>query len=356
MIPHQSHWIFSSILVLPWITKSFSFAPVRISLSKHLLPSTMEWQALPPRTVSNRGRQRRLRTTDASDLETLVEDPSDTKVDTPHENSNNTNDTATVTVPAWKRNNTPGLNSYLKVVLDDATLDKLHDITANFKTRFEELLGQPQEKNGTGSRTRRPLRIKPRPRMSLHMTFYFGGEVLTELPAEELLAWHAALTDRLAQSNFMNACSRSNAQRRQDVPDFSISIRELAIFPPRRNNLIVAILDASPAWDELYSDVRKLSMEADSMGLREITKRSKDRWTAHITLANLQGGSKSDLKQLAAFLRESGSMAVDEGECHVKCLSMGGPMPQQVELDWDFAFFYMIQPASAKNSRGQSKG
>lgn len=247
-------------------------------------------------------------------------------------------------IPPWKRKNTPGRNSYLKVVLDDETLNRLHGMTERVKAQVAEISCDEED-------SKRPLRIKARSLPSLHMTFFFGGEVPCTLPTDELVQWHKRLEDRFAQSNFVlqhnkNSLDhlRSDASQADtdDNINFSFQIQELAVFPPRRNNLIVAILEASPVWHTLYQDVRLLSSSPeDSIGLHEISKRGKEKWTAHITLANIVGGKKSDAKQLTQMLKEFSKEELSEGgqcACNVQCIAMGGPVPSQEDLDWTFEY------------------
>jgi len=261
-------------------------------------------------------------------------------------------DPPTTKEPAWKRKNTPGLNSYLKVVLDDDTLNRLHNLTSQVKTEFEQQQQQSQNQrekledavrnasSDSRNNNKRTLRIRPRSLKSLHMTFFFGGEVLCELPADELSEWHAALTQRFLRSGFLLQGSDPGGSTESE--DFGFQLRELALFPPRRHNLIVAILDAAGGWDVLHHDIREIARNGDSEGLREITKRSKPKWTAHITLANLQGGNREQTKALGEYLKEFSTREfgttdeVQRWPVAVHNMSMGGPMPTQVDLDWEF--------------------
>jgi hypothetical protein len=97
-----------------------------------------------------------------------------------------------------RRKYRPGFNSYLKILLDEKIMSRFHNLTLQVRDHLEngkssagdeETKGsssnsRSDKKNGTDSRPR--LRIRPRPSTSLHMTFFIGGEVLCELPAEAL--------------------------------------------------------------------------------------------------------------------------------------------------------------------------
>jgi 2'-5' RNA ligase len=312
------------------------------------------------------------------------------------------------------------LNSYLKVELDDDTMDWLHDIAVKLQNDMRSMakdgytMDRPQgiidvnrqndkqntSKDDEGTEREMPTAIKkhhfnfrPRSRTSLHMTLFFGGEVLCALPPSELIDWHANVKARLKQSNFalkldpaMISDSKgievSSTDLEPQAPEESeqaeptelqeeskqtkrketlvqveleqdqywFRIKGLSLFPPRRNYLIVALLEASPSWHALHDDLRELAASGDLESLRSITKRGKGEWTPHITLGNLYGGKKADLGAVRKMLQdfplndpeiESYNPASEHLEVNVERveatrISMGGPVPQQVELDWNF--------------------
>jgi len=234
--------------------------------------------------------------------------------------------------PAWKRKSTPGKNTYLKVILDDDTMDQLHELMGDMKRGFEALptenCPEPQQDSSRGQ----TLKIRPRSKASLHVTFFFGGEVICELPTHELVDWHSALTERFRESGF--SLSESGIS---DPGEHWLTFRHLSLFPLKRNYLVVALLDASPALEKLCDDIRLLALTSDSEGLREMAKRSKEKWTAHVTLANLRG-PKKEIQSLQRFL----SQRSVEDELQTKripasAISMGGPEPKQAELAWHFS-------------------
>jgi len=253
------------------------------------------------------------------------------------------------------------LNSYLKVVLDDDTMDRLHEISVklgeDIQAMSQEEVEQDGETEATTARKRkgRPLKFRWRSRTSLHFTFFFGGEVLCAMSPEELMSWHASVNERLGKSRFFldaDPLVEPDPQRIiQESPkeplgpeelkkeEYWFRIKELSLFPPRRNPyLIVAILEASPAWHALYHDIRDVALNADSEGLRALAGGDKGGdWIPHITLGNLYGGNKADKDTVRAMLQEFPlDASLQGGEIGVKCISMGGPAPQQVELDWNF--------------------
>ncbi len=75
-------------------------------------------------------------------------------------------------------------------------------------------------------------------------------------------------------------------------------------------------------------------------------------WITHVTLGNLTGASKEEVKTLKQWLKDIDTVDVNAGgristsqlkipralqsEIRVRGLSLGGPLPRNVELDWDF--------------------
>lgn len=233
------------------------------------------------------------------------------------------------------------------------------------------------ERNSSVCGRQRHIKFKPRSRASLHSTLFFGGEVLCSLPPSELIEWHARVKERLARSGYVlkstkestiyeedngNDSNDQTFQEEFDPDDYWFRIKELSLFPPRRNNLIVAILEASPAWQALHDDIRDIAVNSISQGLQSVTKRSKAQWVPHVTLGNLSRGKKAELQALQTMLVECSSLrykhlatgAASGGDRHTPTtvdpvdfdnsdkvqaihVSMGGPIPEQVALDWDFS-------------------
>lgn len=299
---------------------------------------------------------------------------------------------------AKRRPNRPGFNSYLKVMLDDTTMDRLHGVAKRIQTLVQELdkketkvdvddsnnaksKESPDEPQSTNEKDqevkpkkkkgKKPPNFKPRSRASLHMTFFFGGEYLCELPQEELLDWHGKVKDRLAQSNFLLASAteeggndyEEDAQHNTIIDEYYFDVTDVRLFPPGRNNLVVAHLEAAPAWHALHNDIRDVARNSSSEGLKEVMAYGKEKWTAHITMGNtLGGGTKAQakktfnevLEQVMKELREEHRKERDIESSSHECLfkarthgiAMGGPVPEQVELDWDFAYKPMKKESS----------
>jgi hypothetical protein len=68
---------------------------------------------------------------------------------------------------------------------------------------------------------------------------------------------------------------------------------------------------------------------------------SKDKWIAHVTLGNLRGGTEYERKNLDhSVLKPLYDAAMLSQQPHSQAktvgIAMGGPIPEQVELDWNF--------------------
>jgi 2'-5' RNA ligase len=270
------------------------------------------------------------------------------------------------------------LNSYLKVVLDDETMDRLHEISVelgkniqSMSQEHEEAAAAAKHENDAAdapatTRKGKPLKFRWRSRNSLHFTFFFGGEVLCSMPSDELTSWHENVKERLGKSKFFlqsDSVSQSPdissivvepsvdpttvGPEEVEKEDYWFRIKELSLFPPRRNPyLIVALLEASPAWHALYNDIRNIALNGNSEALKSLAAKDKGGdWIPHITLGNLYGGKKHDKNALRTMLQDyrlnntsEGEVPAADGDCEirVKCITMGGPVPQQVDLDWNF--------------------
>ena len=400
-----------------------------------LRPTAEPWEPLPPRDSTSRQKRRQARNRiegKASSESTssfgsgLVDEKksdsckfiSNKKSDADDEGNSITNNRSTNTansstapqIPAAKRKpNRPGMNSYLKVLLDDATMDRLHGISKSIQTKVQALPvatasddTNQENQQSKAKRNQQPLRFKARSRASLHMTFFFGGEALCELPVHELEDWYGKVRDRLGKANFYNTLFRkadgtsdSKRQHEPEVKDssladpgdgvddeYSFDVLSISMFPPKRNNLVVAILEASLAWHTLYNDVRDIAKNCESQGLKDVTANSKDKWTAHITLGNIVGGgTKGEIRQVfngilrqvsedLALLQDDNWDNSNEREqlemrnrqtastldnnCLFKArtrgITIGGPIPDQAELDWDFRYEPRNIPYVATNA------
>eukprot|EP00584_Thalassiosira_punctigera_P000198 CAMPEP_0172538416 /NCGR_PEP_ID=MMETSP1067-20121228/9805_1 /TAXON_ID=265564 ORGANISM="Thalassiosira punctigera, Strain Tpunct2005C2" /NCGR_SAMPLE_ID=MMETSP1067 /ASSEMBLY_ACC=CAM_ASM_000444 /LENGTH=335 /DNA_ID=CAMNT_0013323907 /DNA_START=581 /DNA_END=1585 /DNA_ORIENTATION=+ len=220
-------------------------------------------------------------------------------------------------------------NSYLKIVMEDAVFDQLHDLVRGVRRRWEESesddplpVEDDRRRRATVSKkqSKRRLTIEPRSRNSLHMTYFFAGKVLEEMSGEELRRWEHFVRNCVSERRDGDAESPSAGDR-------CLRFESLATFPPGRQNLIVAAFESSPALDDLHErlcDVAVMEKECDRIAgaasgrgkeyefplLRGLTRkqqrrrgqRDSPRWVAHVTLGNLAGGSREDVRRLSEWL------------------------------------------------------
>jgi len=273
-----------------------------------------------------------------------------------------------------RRRNRPGFNSYLKVLLDDSTLQLLRNTTLDIQKMIEKG-GDEQEQAATPAKSNTevstvddqvinlvlypssdgnrkpsppsppPLRLKPRSLNSLHMTFFFGGEVLCELSPEDLTAWYEQIAKRIRQSfpsDELRSYFSSPQPEASYANDYWFRLQEICLFPPRRRNLLVATLEASPAWHALHDDIRAIALRDDSPEpLRNLVQSSSfQQWKPHITLANIRtSGPRSSQRAQADYLSEILQEVELPIEATLKAngITIGGPVPEQAEtLDWNF--------------------
>jgi 2'-5' RNA ligase len=243
--------------------------------------------------------------------------------------------------------NRPGFNSYLKVDMPDKVLRNLR-----------QMIVQTVASNYASNK--RSCRIKPRSLESLHMTLFFGGKTLGQVGKGQLEDLHRRFTSVIQGSGFVatraaNSTrptrrghdSSSTAAAHSRMPchpgdNFWFIIKEVRVFPPGRNNLIVAILEAAPAWHTLHNNLREAARAVESDEIRTVLSYSHETFVAHITLATIispKGPNKQSLQRLQQKLCDA-HLALPDNQRRVvaKGISMGGPMPTQVDLNWNFPF------------------
>jgi hypothetical protein len=129
-------------------------------------------------------------------------------------------------------------NSYLVVQLPDTARDGLSELS-----RFLEEVGcETAPVKDEGSRDSTSV-FDPMAHESLHITFYFAGEGLHTLPAHSLCELHAAA----AADTAMTPSSSK--------PTVVLRFTGLALFPPGKQNLVVALFDAPPMLHALQAKV-----------------------------------------------------------------------------------------------------
>ncbi|KAL3763190.1 hypothetical protein ACHAW5_005087 [Stephanodiscus triporus] len=281
-------------------------------------------------------------------------------------------------------------NSYLKIIMNDNVYDQLHHTVCQIRHLWEEEnnINDHTKQSMSTKKSRRQLLIKPRSLNSLHMTYFFAGTVLEEMACEELQLWKTMVKKCVvAHSNVSPV-------------DYYLRFKSIIVFPPSRSNLIVAVFEASSALEELYEKLCELAvMEKQSTTdtkigndnsmrnevfveemndwrayefplLRELTlnqqpQRKQHRfrpWVAHVTLANLVGGSKGEVNRLSKWLADKTHQlqcagmksngensqllsvtsakpyGADEKNIAVLGLELGGPVPGHADIVWDFPF------------------
>ena len=106
------------------------------------------------------------------------------------------------------------------------------------------------------------------------MTFFFAGEVLCELPPDQLREWHNSVKECFQKSNFrlklsagINEGVNEDTLIYDEEQDFYFQLRSISVFPPQRNDLIVAILEASPSWHALHRQVIEIGKQSPCEGI-----------------------------------------------------------------------------------------
>jgi hypothetical protein len=310
--------------------------------------------------------------------------------------------------------NRPGRNAYLKVELDGASLDRLHRAVLTIRDRvdaWQQQQAQPRvasattEAEGSSNRSdnepqldrdgafsdnddesnhndtiisaasddprddssssRSPLSVRPRSRHSLHLTLLFGGEGLGRLPRDELVKFHSRISDVLLGPGLFELVEGKRQSSSKEPPneigcgdaDFwkdprhCFRIVGLRTFPPRRNNLIVAVLEAPETWKCIHGSIlqcasstpisatltetsttttvqtdstatesnggpcsgndrddgnNNTSIDSTVVTLEDIGAMNPPRWIPHVTLANVvtTPGGSGEVRAAAAQRRE----------------------------------------------------
>lgn len=243
-----------------------------------------------------------------------------------------------------KRNNRPGMNSYLKVTFQNNDfLSRLHSTIVNLQLPSGES-NQVNEMDPSSHDSNESLpKFRIRSMDSLHMTLFFGGEILcnSELSREDIRNWYNQIQDRFAESGFYGQSSSSYSKvRPQQIKDeFWFQFVKLRTFPPGRHYLIVAELEASPAWHDLYQDLQTIASDSECVAFKEIGQSNKKQWVPHVTLANISIRSRAGATAMNECLEKaSDSLDLREEKIVASGITIGGPVPLKDELDWSFIY------------------
>ena len=284
-----------------------------------------------------------------------------------------------------RSNNARVRHSYFKIVLDDLVFDQLHGLMCEVGREWnnENIIDAGRPPTTSKKQSKRRLTLRPRSRTSLHMTYFFAGKALEDMPGEELLRWE----------HFVRKCV-SEHDSHVMPGDHSLRFKSLRLFPPHRQNLIVAMFEPSAALNDLYDKLcgiaamkkeesRENTVPGDATVtsapdgavqdyefplLRDLTRkqhrgrRQESRWIAHVTLGRLAGGKAGDARSLREWLEavqraddgvggdaghetaaiapkiSSRSEALSLVDMPVSGLALGGPVPEHVTDDWNFPF------------------
>ena len=150
------------------------------------------------------------------------------------------------------------------------------------------------------------------------MTFFFAGEQLHHLSANDLEKWHAK-------------CSIAASRLDKQVLTFN----RLELFPPGKNNLVVAIFDASNELVLLQREIAEIAVEA---GIAEDQFAS---WIPHITLGKI-GASKVSIGSVGEKIVSGDDYFIANTAkklgSTVHGIEIKGVTPKQKWLDWDLTF------------------
>ncbi len=224
-------------------------------------------------------------------------------------------------------------NAYLRVALDAVALDRMAAL-AKFLADSEEVGGAQG--------------FRAMARDTIHMTFFFAGEHLAQLSSEDLTRFYTAVSAAVSQFPIV-----------VDASTTRLRLQRLALFPPEKNNLVVAQFAASPELHALQARVEDIAAAmgvGNSGSARRVdgtiptNSEAAVVWQPHVTLGKvcassnqveivgkrlLAAGTRSLAEPVAARLMDS---------FEASGISMGGLAPKQVWLDWNLRFLPKTEP------------
>lgn len=217
-------------------------------------------------------------------------------------------------------------NTYLTVALPPASADALAALAGHLAKAAATIPACPSGKVPSFGAMDRDV---------LHMTFFFAGEQLAGLNADALAAFHAAVAA---------AATLAGDDARDDVLVFT----GLRVFPPGKNNLVVAEY-AAPSWlTMLQASVERIAAEhgiITSGSVRRNTAvanvNAMPRWVPHVTLGKIRatrlavGGVGEALVRQGAMMAKVTPAVLRLG---LDGLNVGGFQPRQRWLDWAMPF------------------
>jgi ribA/ribD-fused uncharacterized protein len=207
----------------------------------------------------------------------------------------------------------PNKSAFLAVRLDAATTETLNTAAEALQSHAAELLSMPE---GTA--------FDRLDTASLHMTFLFFGEYLRALPATELEHIYKGICKLVA--DFIEHPERIDAP---------LTFQCFDLFPPGKQNLVVARFQASAPLLDLRSKILELCREAgvslpsSFFSLIE----GEGSWNPHVTLGKIRA-SRQEVGQ--ASCNGSRLQALSPRlPAQPMGLTLLGEHPPRVSCDWD---------------------
>jgi hypothetical protein len=233
------------------------------------------------------------------------------------------------------------LNSSLTIEFEDSFMETLHGIICDFRKTFEEAL-RPQEYRKPSTvafdRPVLPLYINVRPLESLSsITLFDGYDTICALSPDRLSKYHLKLTRRFKKCGFL--CEGDSSAMGGETYHWWIRLREFRVVPNDKLDRIIAIFHPSPFWKHLHKQVQGLAARTPGL-YRTMSVEECEQWLPSVTVADVEngmGGCTKDERLLRELLSVLPFDKVDVSSTKQN-ISIGGTVPTQVPLDWNFLF------------------
>jgi len=119
------------------------------------------------------------------------------------------------------------------------------------------------------------------------------------------------------------------------------------LFPPDKQNEVVALFKASPALRALQAGLVEAAAAHGLQFLKDVVEHSEESWCAHVTLGKI--GAKSDsigLLRLQNLPFPFSTALSESGSLHANGLILVGDQPSRLHLDWHLSFLLMSKDHS----------
>jgi hypothetical protein len=246
---------------------------------------------------------------------------------------------STTTAPATNpKTSSTTNNSYLKIDVEADVLDELYGTLMDIKGKFDGSIARSRKilaSRNSIDPTNQPLQIRPRRFGSMELILFSCGESFSTLPPDVLAAFHEKVVSRLDEAGYALEGRELKEKNIAHPDDFWFRVHEIKIFPPGRNNLLVATLQTSISWLCLYEDLQIIANKFPDLPHRETSTDSVLHWTPIIVLADIVGGTGrygTERNAINTLLRD---LKLDISS-KKQTVSMGGRYPEQVSLEWSF--------------------